>query len=157
MSLDASGGHIDSAATEGGASGAVRAPSAARDQHGASFDSLIMICKALRVWTLARELGEPVQIALYAFLNPKGLGILAPVLDGLFACAETALARSLRSGCGCAMSADESWLCGLIGVTRRDASGWTIRDSDRAALLDGAARSARIMLRMALASADQRH
>lgn len=112
----------------------------------AAFETAIIFCKALRIWHHQGTEGEPVQPALYTLLASRGLCILAPVLDGLFRCAEMALGRTLVVGAGCTMSADEAWLASLIGLARRDASGWTIRDPLRAALLDGAARSARIML-----------
>jgi len=161
MSLDALESRFESPSFDGGAAAmtqaAPQAATAARETHAASFGTLILICKALRVWTSAHGRGEGVQRSLYAFLSPKGLGVLAPVLDGLFAACEHALARPLRPGCGCDLSADESWIAGPIGLARRDASGWTIRDPHRAALLDGAARSAAIMVRMALAPAAERH
>ncbi len=112
----------------------------------AAFQTTIILCKALRIWHHRRTEGESVQPALYTFLASRGLCILAPVLDGLFSCAELALGRPFVVGTGCEMSADEAWIASLIGLARRDASGWTIRDPQRKALLDGAARSARIML-----------
>jgi hypothetical protein len=112
----------------------------------AAFQTTIIFCKALRIWHHRRTEGEPVQPALYTFLASRGLGILAPVFDGLFSCAELALGRPTVVGTGCGMSSDEAWIASLIGLARRDASGWTIPDPQRKALLDGAARSARIML-----------
>jgi hypothetical protein len=113
-----------------------------------AFETTIMLCKALRVWHHQRTEGKAVQPALYTLLASRGLCILAPVLDGLFRCAEMALGRRLVVGTGCTMSADEACLASLIGLVRRDASGWTVSDPQRAALLEGAARSARIMLHL---------
>ncbi|WP_156440665.1 MULTISPECIES: hypothetical protein [Sphingomonadaceae] len=122
----------------------------ASNPTSAGFETTIILCEALRVWHHQRTEGDPVQPALYTLLASRGFCILAPVLDGLFRCAEMALGRQLIVGAGCTMSADEAWLASLIGLARRDASGWTITDPQRAALLEGAARSARIMLREAL-------
>ncbi|PXW68280.1 hypothetical protein C7451_1183 [Blastomonas natatoria] len=116
----------------------------------AALKTSVILCKALRIWHHQRTEGGPVQPALYTLLASRGLCILAPVLDGLFRCAEMALGRQLVAGAGCTMSADEAWLASLIGLARRDAPGWIIRDPQQAAQLEGAARSARIMLRECL-------
>jgi hypothetical protein len=120
----------------------------ARGPTSAVFETTIILCKALRIWHYQRTAGERVQPALYKLLASRGLCILAPVLDGLFRRREMALGRELVVGAGCTMSAGEVWLASLIGLARRDASGWTIRDPQRVALLEGAARSAKIMLHL---------
>jgi len=119
----------------------------ASPEPGPDLGEVILLCKALRLWSHARQEGEPAQQALFALLNPRGRGLLAPVYDGLFACVEASLGRPLATGCGCTMSADEAWLTALVSAQRSDASSPHIADSGRAALIDIAAVSARIMVR----------
>jgi hypothetical protein len=73
----------------------------------ADIGEVILLCKALRAWTLARQEDAPAQQVLFTLLEPRGRGLLAPVYDGLFACTEAALGRPLATGCGCALSIDE--------------------------------------------------
>jgi hypothetical protein len=51
---------------------------------------------AVRCWRRARDIGLAAQPALHAELTPVGLGMLAPVLDGLFAAFEATYGRSLE-------------------------------------------------------------
>jgi hypothetical protein len=44
-----------------------------------------ILLAAVRCWRRARDTGRAAQPALYAELSPQGLGMLTPVLDGLFA------------------------------------------------------------------------
>lgn len=121
------------------------------------FAILILLCKALRVWRMAQDGGDPLQQALHALLSPRGLGVLAPAFDGLFTCGCTALGRALRPGCGCAMSADETWLAGLVGLARANASTWVIRDPALKDLMAGAGRSTKIMIGLAMGGGVARH
>jgi hypothetical protein len=112
--------------------------------------AVILFCKSLRAWTFARANGQPAQQAVFAVLNARECGLLAPVLDGLFTCAQASLGRALQPSCGCAISADESWLAALIGFAVPNV--WTPdrqsqADSD---LLDAAANSAQVMVRLVL-------
>jgi len=111
------------------------------------FGEVILLCKALRVWSIARQEGEPAQQALFALLNPRGRGLLAPVYDGLFACVEAALGRLFATGCGCKMSADEAWLAAIVYAQGADASSPRLADAGRAAMAGAAVRCAQIMLR----------
>lgn len=83
--------------------------------------AVILVCKSLRVWSNARSKGEETQQALFSLLKKRGLGLLAPVFDGLFTCFTTAHKRELKTGCGCAISPDEATLWSLlrgVGVGR---------------------------------------
>ncbi len=48
---------------------------------------------AMRCWRCARDAGHAAQPALHARLSPEGLGMLAPVLDGLLTAFEAAQGR----------------------------------------------------------------
>jgi len=120
---------------------------AASPEPRPDFGEVILLCKALRLWSQARQEGESAQQALFALLNPRGWGLLAPVYDGLFACVEVALGRRLAVGCGCTMSADEAWLATLVSSHRADVSSPRIADAGNAALIEIATVSARIMMR----------
>lgn len=108
---------------------------------------VILLCKALRIWSQARQEGEPAQPALFALLDPHGRGLLAPVYDGLFTCVGAALGRPLATGCGCAISADEAVLATLVYANTSVTSGSATNNSEHAALARAAVRCAQIMLR----------
>ncbi len=78
------------------------------------LSTVILICQAVRVWTKARAEGAPAQRALFRMLNERGQGLLAPVFDGLFTCAEIVREKPLLPGSGCAISPDEARLCVLL-------------------------------------------
>jgi hypothetical protein len=51
---------------------------------------------SVRCWRRARDTGRAAQPALHAELSPVGLGMLAPMLDGLFAAFEATYGRRLE-------------------------------------------------------------
>jgi len=104
-----------------------------------------LIVAATRCWRRARDSGMPVQQHLYAVLSGHGWGVLAPVFDGLLAICETALGRRLAIGDGSICSRDELLLCDLLDAARPGRS--TCGDSQPfGPVMDGAIRSARIMI-----------
>jgi predicted permease len=92
-----------------------------------------------RRWRSARLAKEAAQSALFEMLAPAGLGLLAPVFDGYFTCAETALGRPLATGCGLRLSADEACLAALLMRPSMPCAAAT-------PLFASAVRSARIMV-----------
>lgn len=55
--------------------------------------SASVLLDAMRCWRCARDAGRAAQPALHAQLSPEGLGMLAPVLDGLLTALEAAQGR----------------------------------------------------------------
>jgi hypothetical protein len=109
-----------------------------------------IVLAAARAWRGARLAGAPVQPALYRTLKPHLCGVLAPVLDSLFAVYERAIGKPIRAGTsGCAvLTADEENLLGLFGeAPGLPAASGGDRLSD---VLRIAAHSSRIMIRLAL-------
>jgi hypothetical protein len=92
-----------------------------------------------RRWRSARLANEAAQSALFEMLAPAGLGLLAPVFDGYFTCAETALGQPLATGCGPRLSADEACLAALLLRPSMPCAAAT-------PLFASAVRSARIMV-----------
>ncbi|CUS45473.1 MAG: hypothetical protein V4610_10410 [Pseudomonadota bacterium] len=56
------------------------------------------ILEAVRSWRIARDTGNSIQPALYAPLETRGYGLLAPVLDGLLTLFEAASRRRFDAG-----------------------------------------------------------
>lgn len=109
-----------------------------------------LVVEAARCWRAVRDACAPVQPALFARLQPFGLGILAPVFDSLMALFEARFGRRFRTGdAGTSnLSEDEVQLIELLaGEVPVD-----IGDAAASAPIHVALRSTRIML--ALAEAD---
>jgi hypothetical protein len=100
----------------------------------------LLVARLARRWRQARDCGLPAQPPMHALLGPMGLGILVPVLDGLFTASEVALDRPLATGCGARLSADEQ--CLTVLLLRSD---WPCRAPSSA--LRQAVVSARLMQR----------
>ncbi|MGK6320551.1 hypothetical protein [Sphingomonas sp. DT-204] len=105
-----------------------------------------LIVEAARCWRAVRDACAPVQPALFARLQPFGLGILAPVFDSLLALFEARSGRRFRtSEAGTsALSEDEEQLVALLSNDAPEADG-----AAAFAPMDVALRSTRIMLALA--------
>jgi hypothetical protein len=62
-------------------------------QRQSALEPASILLGAVRCWRHARDSGRAGQPALHAELAPDGLGMLAPVLDGLFAAFEATYGR----------------------------------------------------------------
>ena len=82
--------------------------------YGSSALSPLMIARLARRWRHARSAQLPAMPAMHDLLGTIGLGILTPVLDGLFTAGEAALGRPLEPGCGARLTADEQCLAALL-------------------------------------------
>lgn len=67
--------------------------------------SVSLLVGAARCWRRARDTGRAPQPALHAELTPEGLGMLAPVLDGLFVAFEATRGRRFEIA-----GARDAWL-----------------------------------------------
>jgi hypothetical protein len=110
------------------------------------------IIDAVRYWRLARDRGQAVQPVLFTRLGMTGIGLLAPVLDGLLRLFEAALRRRFDAGAPAdsELTDDEQW---LIAVLEHDDAGDApagVRPNLVVALRT-ALRSTRLMLRSVLA------
>lgn len=107
--------------------------------------ALSTVIDAARYRRIARELGEPVQPALFARLGIAGSGLLAPVLDGLLGGFEATFRRRFDAGglLDADLTGDERLLLALL-----DRDGPTVCElgPDLAPALRIALRSTRIML-----------
>lgn len=114
---------------------------------GETIDASLVV-DAIRVWSSARDLREPLQPSLFAALAARGGGVLAPVFDSLMTLCETALGRRLRPGRDDGRSADERLLLELLvgAVPARARLGCA---EGIATAFDAALRSTRIMLKLA--------
>jgi hypothetical protein len=115
------------------------------------------VIDAARHWRIARDLGEPVQPALFIRLGIAGGGLLAPVLDGLLTVFEAAFRRRFEAGdpADGDLTGDEEWLIELLD--HDDTTSPIGIRPDLAGALRTALRSTRIMLGSVLSplSADQ--
>lgn len=109
------------------------------------------VIDSVRIWRVARDLGQPVQPSLYARLESLGSGILAPVLDGLLTLFEAGFRRRFDAGTSvdAALTEDERRLLELLARDTCPAPNKQVRP-DLAPALRTALRSTRIMLRAAL-------
>lgn len=109
------------------------------------------VIDSVRIWRVARDLGQPVQPSLFARLDRLGSGLLAPVLDGLLTLFEAGFRRRFDAGkpADAELTADEERLLALLD---RDASAVPIEQVGPNLLpaLRTALRSTRIMLRSVL-------
>ena len=106
------------------------------------------ILEAVRSWRIARDAGNSIQPALYAPLESRGFGLLAPVLDGLLTLFEAGSRRRFDAGApsDSAITGDEHRLLDLLESD--DATPSTDQFlPDLAAAMRVAVRSARVMLR----------
>lgn len=95
-----------------------------RPVHNLCPASATILLDAVRCWRETRDCGNAVQPALYAQLGPHGWGLLAPVLDGLFAATEAGLGRRLDVGGheDAALSRDELSLLAILDPDSAQAS-----------------------------------
>ncbi len=117
------------------------------------------ILEAVRSWRVARDTGNPdsIQPALYAPLETRGYGLLAPVLDGLLTLFEAASRRRFDAGApsDSAITGDEHRLLDLLEGDDATPPTDQLRP-DLAAALRVAVRSCRIMLRSMIRPGDRR-
>lgn len=106
------------------------------------------ILEAVRSWRIARDTGNSIQPALYAPLETRGYGLLAPVLDGLLTLFEAASRRRFDAGApsDSAITGDEHRLLDLLEGDDVTPPTDQLRP-DLVAALRVAVRSCRIMLR----------
>jgi hypothetical protein len=106
------------------------------------------ILEAVRSWRVARDTGNSIQPALYAPLETRGYGLLAPVLDGLLTLFEAASRRRFDAGApsDSAITHDEHRLLDLLEGDDVAPPTDQLRP-DLVAALRVAVRSCRIMLR----------
>jgi len=113
---------------------------------GQSASSAIL--EAVRSWRVARDAGNSIQPALYAPLETRGYGLLAPVLDGLLTLFEAASRRRFDAGApsDSVITGDEHRLLDLLDGDDVTPPADQFRP-DLAAAMRVAVRSARVMLR----------
>jgi hypothetical protein len=106
------------------------------------------ILEAVRSWRIARDTGNSIQPALYAPLETRGYGLLAPVLDGLLTLFEAASRRRFDAGApsDSTITGDEHRLLDLLEGDDVTPPTDQLRP-DLVAALRVAVRSCRIMLR----------
>jgi hypothetical protein len=106
------------------------------------------ILEAVRSWRIARDTGNSIQPALYAPLETRGYGLLAPVLDGLLTLFEAASRRRFDAGApsDSTITGDEHRLLDLLEGDDVTPPADQLRP-DLVAALRVAVRSCRIMLR----------
>lgn len=109
------------------------------------------VIDSVRIWRVARDLGQPVQPSLFARLDRLGSGLLAPVLDGLLTLFEAVFRRRFDAGApmDADLTADEERLLQLLDHDGCPPPTEQIRPDLAPALLT-ALRSTRIMLRAVL-------
>jgi hypothetical protein len=107
-----------------------------------------MVIEAARSWRAARDTGYPVQPALYAPLETRGCGMLAPTLDGLLTLFEAGFRRRFQAGdpLDRGLTGDEHQLLDLLAEDEPPAAAEQVRPGLATAMLI-ALRSTRIMLR----------
>lgn len=109
------------------------------------------LLEAVRSWRIARDAGGSIQPALYAPLERRGYGLLAPVLDGLLTLFEAGSRRRFDAGSpsDSAITGDECRLLNLLegGDVTPPTDQFL---PDLAAAMRIAVRSARVMLRSVL-------
>ena len=107
------------------------------------------ILEAVRSWRIARDSGNSIQPALYAPLETRGYGLLAPVLDGLLTLFEAASRRRFDAGApsDSTITGDEHRLLDLLEGDDATPPPTDQLRPDLAAALRVAVRSCRIMLR----------
>lgn len=105
------------------------------------------IVEAARSWRLARDAGRSIQPVLYARLEARGCGLLAPVVDGLLSLFEAGLRRRFQAGnpSDDAITVDEHRLIDLLEGDEAVAATDQFRP-DLAAAMRVAVRSIRIMV-----------
>lgn len=107
-----------------------------------------LIVDACRTWRLAQDANQPVQPSLFAAMDPRSEGVLAPVFDSLMTLYESVLGRSMRPGGDASLSDDENLLLDLLSGTRSMRP--LVRCAEGVATaFEAALRSTRIMLRLA--------
>lgn len=108
-----------------------------------------MVVEAARYWRAARDTGHPVQPALYAPLEARGCGALAPVLDGLLTLFEAGFRRRFQAGdpLDRGFTGDEHQLLDLLAEDEPTAAVEQVRPA-LATAMRIALRSTRIMLRL---------
>lgn len=104
-----------------------------------------LLVNAARCWRGARDDRQPIQPLLVSLLSRQGCAILAPMLDSLMHCYETALGRPLAVGADGELTDDERLLVALVGGSARRAACLDC-PKEAALTLDCALCSARIML-----------
>ncbi|MDB5703348.1 MAG: hypothetical protein JWN66_464 [Sphingomonas bacterium] len=109
------------------------------------------IIDAARSWRIARDSGLSIQPALYARLEARGYGPLAPVLDGLLTLFEAGFRRHFRAGdpSDSAITGDERQLLALL-EDEESAPQVDYFRADLAGAMRIAVRSSRIMLRLVI-------
>lgn len=109
------------------------------------------VIDAARIWRVARDLGQPVQPTLFARLDLRGSGILAPVLDALLTLFEAGFKRRFDAGepADAALTNDEWQLLELLDRGYAPAPVGQVQP-ELAPALRTALRSTRIMLRAVL-------
>lgn len=108
------------------------------------------VIDAARTWRIARDLGEPVQPALFLRLGISGSGLLAPVLDSLLTLFEAGFRQRFDAGdlSDSDLTGDEQRLLELLD--RDDSTAPVGIRPDLTAAVRIALRSTRIMLRSVL-------
>jgi hypothetical protein len=109
------------------------------------------IIDAARSWRIARDSGLSIQPALYARLEARGYGLLAPVLDGLLTLFEAGFRRHFRAGdpSDSAITGDERQLLALL-EDEESAPQVDYFRADLSGAMRIAVRSSRIMLRLVI-------
>jgi hypothetical protein len=110
----------------------------------AEAERQVLLVPLVRAWHAARDGGRATMPALARLLEGEERPILAPVIDGLVCMFEAALGRPIGIGRDGQSSDDERLLVALLQTPALQPPG---TDSIRG-LLDGALRSARVMLTM---------
>jgi hypothetical protein len=105
------------------------------------------IVDAARCWRTARDIGDPVQPAMFKQLEHHGYGVLAPVLDGLLSLFEAGFRRPFQAGdlVDGGLTSDEHHLLDLLESQDAGSSIDHFRP-DLLAAMQAALRSCRIML-----------
>ncbi len=107
-----------------------------------------LIVDAARRWRGERDHGGRVQPSLYAVLARHGYEMLSPVLDSLLTLTEAALGRRIAIGNAGVLSADENMLLEMLDGTHPVCP--LASDGAMKTPLEGAVRSTRIMMKLAL-------
>lgn len=81
-----------------------------------------LLVNAARCWRGVRDDRQPIQPLLVSLLSRQGCAILAPVLDSLMHCYETALGRPLAVGADGELTDDERLLVALVSGSARRAA-----------------------------------
>ena len=105
------------------------------------------IIDSVRIWRVARDLGQPVQPRVFARLDRLGSGLLAPVLDALLTLFEAGFRRRFDAGdpADAALTDDERHLLELLDRDAFPAPIGQVRP-ELASALRTALRSTRLML-----------